>query len=51
MEDKDQRIGWLRNLKSGDKVIVSSRYRTTIKTINKITPIGRITSKWESNYC
>jgi DNA replicative helicase MCM subunit Mcm2 (Cdc46/Mcm family) len=42
MEEKDKRIGWLRELKEGDKVIVSGTYRTVIKTIDKITPTGRI---------
>jgi hypothetical protein len=42
MEDKDKRIGWLRDLKEGDKVIISSDYITKIKSINKITPTGKI---------
>lgn len=42
MEDKDKRRGWLRELKAGDKVFISSRYRSAIKTIDKITLTGRI---------
>ena len=38
----DKRTGWLKDLKEGDKVIVQSRYNTSIKTITKITPSGRI---------
>jgi hypothetical protein len=32
----------LQNLKPGDTVIVSSRYNTTITTVKRITPTGRI---------
>lgn len=49
MENKD----WLKNLKQGDSVIVKSRYRKTLSTIDKITPTGRIkigTSQYKDGY-
>jgi len=42
MEDKDKRIGWLRELKVGDKIIIYGNPRRVITNINKITPTGRI---------
>lgn len=42
MEDKDKRVDWLRELKEGDKVIISGGYRKAIRKIDKITPTGRI---------
>lgn len=33
---------WLRNLKVGDKVIVSYRTGTVVSTVEKITPAGNI---------
>lgn len=33
---------WLKKLKVGDKVFVSSRSRTTLQTVQKITPTGRV---------
>lgn len=33
---------WLEELKAGDKVFVSSRSGTTLQTVQKITPMGRI---------
>ena len=41
MEDKDKRVGWLRELKEGDKVVIRG-YEKAIKKIDKITPTGRI---------
>lgn len=36
------RYNWLKDLKAGDKVIVSSRWHRTIQTVDKVTPTGRI---------
>ena len=49
-ETKDQRKGWLRDLKVGDKVfIVSSRgvlgSTKTLAVVEKITPTGRLNVK------
>lgn len=33
---------WLEGLKAGDKVFVSSRSGTTLQTVQKITPTGRV---------
>lgn len=33
---------WLKKLKAGDKVFVSSRSGTTLATVQKITPTGRV---------
>lgn len=33
---------WLEELKAGDKVFVSSRSGTTLQTVQKITPTGRV---------
>lgn len=33
---------WIKDLKPGDKVIVSSRYSESIKTVDRVTPSGRI---------
>ena len=49
-ESKDQRKGWLRDLKVGDKVfIVSSRgvlgSTKTLAVVEKITPTGRLNVK------
>ena len=49
-ESKDQRKGWLRELKVGDKVfVVSSRGALgsvkTLAIVEKITPTGRINVK------
>lgn len=49
-ESKDQRKGWLRDLKVGDKVfIVSSRgvlgSAKTLAVVEKITPTGRLNVK------
>jgi hypothetical protein len=35
-------MSWLENLKSGDTVIVSSHYYSNVKTIEKVTPTGRV---------
>ena len=40
--DKDKRIGWLRELKVGDKVIIKSQYEHSVKIIDKITSAGKI---------
>lgn len=42
-ESKDKRTGWLRELKVGDTVVISSGSRDYIKTVSHITPTGRIT--------
>ncbi len=33
---------WLEELKAGDEVFVSSRSGTTLQTVQKITPTGRV---------
>lgn len=33
---------WIKELKAGDKVFVSSRSGTTLQTVQKITPTGRV---------
>lgn len=33
---------WVKELKAGDKVFVSSRSRTTLHTVQRITPTGRV---------
>ena len=33
---------WLEELKTGDEVFVSSRSGTTLQTVQKITPTGRV---------
>lgn len=33
---------WLKELKEGDKVFVRSRSGTTLETVQKITPTGRV---------
>lgn len=38
----DTRTGWLAELKPGDKVIVQGRYAPSIRTVDRITPLGRI---------
>ena len=43
---KDKRIGWLANLKVGDKVIVRRKYGTTIDIVQEITPDGHIYVWW-----
>ncbi len=44
--DRDRRTGWLRDLKPGDKVIVSrsDTHRTeVVRLVEKVTPTGRLT--------
>ena len=41
-DSKDKRIGWLEELKVGDKVIVSKYNHSSVKHIDKITATGRI---------
>lgn len=45
MTVKDQRQGWLADLKVGDKVIVANYYNELVGEVEKITPSGRITVK------
>ena len=33
---------WLKTLKAGDKVFVRSNFRKSLKTVQRITPTGRI---------
>lgn len=33
---------WLEKLKVGDKVFVSNRFGTTLQTVQRITPTGRV---------
>lgn len=33
---------WIKELKAGDKVFVSSRSGTTLETVQRITPTGRV---------
>lgn len=42
--DKDKRTGWLRDLKVGDKVVVSppGSRNYLVRTVEKITPTGRL---------
>lgn len=35
-------VNWLEELKVGDNVFVSSRSGTTLQTVQKITPTGRV---------
>lgn len=39
---KDQRQGWIAELKAGDRVIVANYYNAHVRTVAKITPTGRI---------
>ena len=41
--DKDKRIGWLRDLKVGDKVYVNEYGVNHIREVERITPTGRLT--------
>lgn len=43
MENKDRRIGWLKELKVGDNVFIRSSLGLKLGTVTKITPTGRIT--------
>ena len=43
MENKDKRIGWLKELKVGDNVFIRSSLGLKLGTVTKITPTGRIT--------
>lgn len=43
MENKDRRIGWLKELKVGDNVFIRSSLGLKLGTVAKITPTGRIT--------
>lgn len=43
MENKDRRIGWLKELKAGDNVFIRSSLGLKLGTVTKITPTGRIT--------
>jgi hypothetical protein len=42
---KDKRTGWIANLKAGDKVFVSWNGNLELKTVDRITPTGRIVIK------
>lgn len=43
MENKDRRIGWLKELKVGDNVFIRISLGLKLGTVTKITPTGRIT--------
>jgi tryptophanyl-tRNA synthetase len=40
--DKDKRVGWIRDLKEGDKVFVKDRHGEILSKVEKITTTGRI---------
>lgn len=37
---------WTEKLKAGDEVVLSYRDNLTLKTVDYITPVGNIKSKW-----
>ena len=39
---EDKRKGWLKELKVGDKVVISNTYREDIHTVDNITPSGQM---------
>lgn len=47
-KSKDKRTGWLKELKVGDKVIIRYTHGESITKILKITPTGRITTKYRT---